>query len=622
MENRPDCPFGNSHTLHTMSIRNLSLYIDLKIWFLLFTFLAFALPPKTFAANNLETYDELQSTTAFVLFTPEPGVSARLKTYSSVNPKRGFFQPFIQSDGQFFEIHEDFIIEIVKMEELLPKRLDPNDAPKIDASLKRVEAWNKKFPNLADKWTRLSTYLTEAKRKLNGGQVRRNGKWLQANDSAAKEQKEIEQVEKWEPLTLTNGQTYPKARLQTNKDGKITVNANGKCTLVTPNSLIAIDADLLPKEKSNLAFLSQDSSMESEQVGIIRMRAIKGELDAQKQIARMYDLGEGVERNALEARKWYSKAANKGDAESCCWLAIMYRNGLGVEKNSKEAFNWFNKAANLDHAFAQYMLADMYLRGEGVELNNAEWLKWLRKAADQGYDSAQYDLGVTYENGTVVERDLDQAAKWYRLAAAQGRADAKGKLASMPYQYSNSPHQSKDEAIKEVMDYLQSENFNITTSELLVFNATNKWEDTESFGYSGFRYNKQEQSLEYKATRIWATNSTDIDEFGVNVTTLILYKIYLSTASHEITIETKSDRQPEYQVLSFKCESQNKTLKKRGKGSNHLLKGLSALPTDEEINQFNKSSYGEKQHSNITFVVSPKVASGLKSSLEKLFQTN
>jgi len=581
-----------------------------------------ALPGGVSAANNIETYEELQNTTAFVIYTPEPGVSARLKTYISVNPKRGFFQPFIQNDGQIFEVHEDFIIEIVKMEELLPKRLDPSDASKIDASLKRVEAWNIKFPNLADKWTRLSTYLKEAKMKLNGGQVMRNGKWLQANDSAAKDKKDNQEEEKWETLTLADGKIYPKARLQTNKDGKITVNANGKCALITPNSLIAIDADLLPKEKSDLAFISQDSFVESEQVRMIRMRAIKGNLDAQKQMARMYDLGEGVERNAPEARKWYLKAANQGDAESCCCLAIIYRNGLGVEKNYTEAFNWYKKAANLGNAFAQSLVAGMYLRGEGVEKNKEEWLKWIRKAADQGNDSAQFDLGLAYENGTVVERDLAQAAKWYRLAAEQGRADAKGRLAGMPSQHTNSPDQSNDEAIKEVMDYLQSENFNTTTSELHVYSATNKWEDTETFGYSGFRYNKQDQSLEYKSTCIWATNSTDIDEFGVNVTTITQYKIFLSTEASKITIQSKSENQQEHQILSFKCESQKKSQRKKGKGQNYLLRGLSALPTDEEIDQFNNSSYGEKQYSDITFVVSPKVASMLKASLEKLFHAN
>lgn len=61
---------------------------------------------------------------------------------------------------------------------------------------------------------------------------------------------------------------------------------------------------------------------------------------------------------------------------------------VDVNKNRVEAVRWFRKAADQGHAEAQFNLGNCYYNGEGVALDRAEAVRWLRKAADQGHDEA------------------------------------------------------------------------------------------------------------------------------------------------------------------------------------------------------------------------------------------
>ena len=66
--------------------------------------------------------------------------------------------------------------------------------------------------------------------------------------------------------------------------------------------------------------------------------------EAQRKLARAYEIGEGVDKDAAAAAKWYLKAAEAGDAEAQYNLAMMYSDGEGVEANPEEAKKWFHAA--------------------------------------------------------------------------------------------------------------------------------------------------------------------------------------------------------------------------------------------------------------------------------------
>ena len=193
-------------------------------------------------------------------------------------------------------------------------------------------------------------------------------------------------------------------------------------------------------------------------------KANQGDPEAQFQLGQKYCKGEGVEKNYLEALKWFRLSADLANADAiCCWgcclangygvdidtvsaakyyrmsaekgnkrgqraLGRCYKNGLGVEKNYAEAAKWFYKAAEQGDAIAQLSLGYCYSEGEGVEQNIEEAVKWYRRAAEQGNDKAQYNLGLCYKNGEGLEQNMEEAVKWYRRAAEQGNPDAQHNL--------------------------------------------------------------------------------------------------------------------------------------------------------------------------------------------------
>ena len=57
------------------------------------------------------------------------------------------------------------------------------------------------------------------------------------------------------------------------------------------------------------------------------------------------------------------KAAENKDINAQFNLALLYENGEGTEKNLEKAFYWYQKVAENGHDFAQ----NIYEKGEGTE---------------------------------------------------------------------------------------------------------------------------------------------------------------------------------------------------------------------------------------------------------------
>src|SRR3974390_805842 len=64
-----------------------------------------------------------------------------------------------------------------------------------------------------------------------------------------------------------------------------------------------------------------------------KAKAEAGDIDAQKQMAKMYAKGVGVETNFVEAVKWLRKAADKGDAQAQLTLGVFLENGQGLPQD-------------------------------------------------------------------------------------------------------------------------------------------------------------------------------------------------------------------------------------------------------------------------------------------------
>ena len=119
----------------------------------------------------------------------------------------------------------------------------------------------------------------------------------------------------------------------------------------------------------------------------------------------------------VAAVKWYTKAAEQNCPEAQCELGKCYETGDGVGKNEAKAIELYRKAAVQGYAEAQKKLGNCYSYGIGVAKDLEQAFECYSKAAKQGNVKAQYNLGVCYECGWGVTKDLAKAAEWYRKSA-------------------------------------------------------------------------------------------------------------------------------------------------------------------------------------------------------------
>jgi uncharacterized protein len=63
-------------------------------------------------------------------------------------------------------------------------------------------------------------------------------------------------------------------------------------------------------------------------------------------LGKMYDNGDGVPQDYVEALKWYRKAADQGNASALFNLGEMYDSGQGVPQDYVQAHMWLNLAAS------------------------------------------------------------------------------------------------------------------------------------------------------------------------------------------------------------------------------------------------------------------------------------
>ena len=123
-------------------------------------------------------------------------------------------------------------------------------------------------------------------------------------------------------------------------------------------------------------------------------------------------------------QKYMVAASDYGRPEAQLEVARCYQNGIGVEKNAENAVVWYKKAAEQGNAEAQCALGTCYDDGIGTEKNEDEAVKLYKSAAEQECPEAQYKLGRCYFFGVGVERDENKAVEWYFKAAEQGNAEA------------------------------------------------------------------------------------------------------------------------------------------------------------------------------------------------------
>jgi TPR repeat protein len=123
-----------------------------------------------------------------------------------------------------------------------------------------------------------------------------------------------------------------------------------------------------------------------------------------------------IENNYEKAKEYCEASAIEGYGPAQKILGYMYENGLGVEKNSVEAKRW-------------YILANKYneIRYEYKNELNEKYPELVKQALD-GNPIKQNTIGHMYATGERVTKNIDEAVKWYKLAANQGQQNAQVSL--------------------------------------------------------------------------------------------------------------------------------------------------------------------------------------------------
>jgi TPR repeat protein len=152
--------------------------------------------------------------------------------------------------------------------------------------------------------------------------------------------------------------------------------------------------------------------------------ATQGNASAEKTLAKMYAIGQGVKEDDAQAIAWWTKAAEAGDAEAQWEMGLQYHSGQRVKRDNRQAVAWYRKAAEQGYGAAQMNLANMLSGGyPPVEEDRVEAARWLQLAADQNTMGAASLLGSWYSSGIGVPRDDTQAVYWWRRATESSRLE-------------------------------------------------------------------------------------------------------------------------------------------------------------------------------------------------------
>ncbi|MDF1839560.1 MAG: tetratricopeptide repeat protein, partial [Planctomycetota bacterium] len=94
------------------------------------------------------------------------------------------------------------------------------------------------------------------------------------------------------------------------------------------------------------------------------------------------------------ALQGWSTEANAGDAKAQYLVGLMYDEGQGVPEDRVEAARWYRLSADQGNAAAQSNLGLLYFRGHGVERSKDEAARWFGRAAAQGFAPAVSNLAL------------------------------------------------------------------------------------------------------------------------------------------------------------------------------------------------------------------------------------
>ncbi|MEO6873297.1 MAG: TonB family protein [Opitutaceae bacterium] len=152
-----------------------------------------------------------------------------------------------------------------------------------------------------------------------------------------------------------------------------------------------------------------------------RIAADSGDAFAHLRLGYLYETGDGVPQDYVQARTQYQAAVNAGLNEARLRLAICHLEGWGGPVDREAFVREMRTAAEADYVPAEKILASMCFIGLAVPVDRPQGLAWLEKAAKHDDASSELYLGKELERAQrqVLKPDFGLVRSWYQLSAEQ-----------------------------------------------------------------------------------------------------------------------------------------------------------------------------------------------------------
>ena len=168
-------------------------------------------------------------------------------------------------------------------------------------------------------------------------------------------------------------------------------------------------------------FTARKEGNQAEAVDVLKYAAEQGSQAAQWKLGRMYQVGDGVDKDPRAAYEFFGGIVeNYGDAKpgtpewqftSSAMVALGHYNRLGIPEAGiprdieKARVMYTTAATYFGNPEAQFELARLYLDGEVNNVNTIQAARMLKAASNSGHIGAQALLGHLLFEGKHLRRD-------------------------------------------------------------------------------------------------------------------------------------------------------------------------------------------------------------------------
>ncbi len=178
-----------------------------------------------------------------------------------------------------------------------------------------------------------------------------------------------------------------------------------------------------------LADLYEQKKNRSEMIFWLKKGARSGDAESLSKLGFCYMRGYGIDKNLLEAKSNFSKAARLGNLQA----VVEYGKVLKQEGKFTEAFHYFEYAAAQNSSLGHFFMGICHAEGLGTTMNQKKAFLSFEEAAKLGCIQAIYNTGLCFEDGKGVKQSYNMASFWYEKGVDEGDIPSMLALAEFYY---------------------------------------------------------------------------------------------------------------------------------------------------------------------------------------------